>query len=364
MVEAPLAGLDLLVASLLADLGRLLGAACTTIYERADDRRAFRAWQSWATAGCERRLELELNEGFESSRVPAPPGPSHRVIPLRVGGATLGAHGIDGAPHESLAQALHPLHNALAVALLRRRNDREQARRHGEFDEVERTRNEVALTALTHRLIRAQEEERARLAREIHDDLGQRLAALKLEIDLLGRDAADGTLGDALRSRVQALGKSAHGVAAVARGLSHALHPVMLQQLGLPDALEALCLRTTMLSEVDASFEPGDVPGKLEPEVALCLYRVAQEALGNVTRHGHARTAAVSLARVGDELVLSVRDDGVGMAARDPADPPGLGLLGMQERMHLVRGRLEVTASLRAGTCITARVPLLESSDS
>jgi len=383
----------------------------------------------------------------------------------------LGVHVIDGPTVEPLAAALRPLHGALAVALLRRRDEREHVRRHGELDQLERLagsghwthnfalgssqgsaqlhqilrldpraefellasaraihpddqasyatflttllagedvepievraryadgevrylrcwgelshtkdgqprlahgvvhdvtprkRNELALMALSHRLIRAQEEERARLAREIHDDLGQRLAALKLEIDLLGRDAEEGTLADELRPRLRGLTASAQELATVVRGLSHTLHPVLLQQLGLAAAIEALCLRTTMLSDVDASFEPGDVPEALDPEVALCLYRVAQEALGNVTHHSQARTAALRLDRVGEALVLSIRDDGVGMTPRGPADAPGLGLLGMQERMHLVRGRLEVTSTLGAGTCITARVPLCETSE-
>jgi signal transduction histidine kinase len=115
-----------------------------------------------------------------------------------------------------------------------------------------------------------------------------------------------------------------------------------------------------MLSEVDTSFEPGPIPAQLDPEVAQCLYRVAQEALGNVTRHSQAQTATVTLGRVGEHLVLSVRDDGVGMMPHRPVGAPGLGLglLGMRERMGLVDGMLAVESTSGNGTCVTAKVPL------
>jgi signal transduction histidine kinase len=472
VVEAPLAGLDLVVETMLAGLGQRLGLDRTTVFELTEDRRGFRPWQSWAAEGIERLPKDDIRDEFPEMLEPMLHArkPSWHVLPLRVGGATVGAHVLDGVKRahgssREIAAALRPLHDALAMAFLRRRSDREQARQHHELDEIERLagsghwthnfalgasrgsaqlyqilrldpradldlqgsaraihpddrsryltflgvllrghdvdpievrarygdgeirnlrcwgeisrtaddrprmargvvhdittrkRHELALTALNHRLIRAHEEERARLAREIHDDLGQQLAALKLEIDLLGHDA-EASAARELAPRLAELSSSVFEVAAVVRGLSHTLHPMMLQQLGLATAVEALCRRTTMLSEVDTSFEPGLLPDELDPEVALCLYRVAQEALGNVTRHSQARTATVTLGRVGEHLVLSVCDDGVGMEPRRPTDAPGLGLLGMRERMHLVEGVLGVESAPGAGTCVTAEVPL------
>lgn len=230
-------------------------------------------------------------------------------------------------------------------------------RRHCVHHVTERKRHDRASTALDRRLVRARDEERARLARELHDDLGQSLAAIKLELDLLARDA-EASAACELAPRLRGLSSSVLEVGAAVRGLSHTLHPAMLQQVGLAAAIAALCERTTMLSEVDASFELGSVPAQLDPDVARCLYRVAQEALGNVTRHSRARTATVTLGRVGEHLVLTVRDDGVGMPPERPANAPSLGLLGMRERMGLVSGALAVASAPGAGTCVTAEVPL------
>jgi signal transduction histidine kinase len=224
------------------------------------------------------------------------------------------------------------------------------------LDVTERKHYEVALVALNHRLVRAHEEERARLAREIHDDLGQRLAVLKLELDLVCRDAS---LAAPVAERLAAASRSTAEVATAVRGLSHGLHPGVLERLGLCGSLAALCRQTHAPGKLAVRFVGPEVgPPPLAPEVSLGLYRVAQEALANARRHSRAHEVVVRLALADAQLRLEVRDDGVGMAMRGGAGMHGLGLLGMRERMHLVGGRLEVTSAPGEGTRIEATVPL------
>jgi signal transduction histidine kinase len=225
------------------------------------------------------------------------------------------------------------------------------------LDVTERKHYEVALVALNHRLVRAHEEERARLAREIHDELGQQLAALKLELDLVRRDAS---VAAPVAERLAAASRSTAEVATAVRGLSHALHPGVLERLGLCASLAAMCRQTHALGELAVHFvEPEGGPPPLPPEVSLGLYRVAQEALANARRHSGAHEGVVTLTRLQAQLRLEVRDDGVGMAVRGGAGMHGLGLLGMRERMHLVGGTLELTSAPGEGTRIEATVPLL-----
>lgn len=224
------------------------------------------------------------------------------------------------------------------------------------LDVTERKRYEVALVALNHRLVRAHEEERARLAREIHDDLGQRLAALKLELDLVCRDAS---LAAPVAQRLAGASRSTAEVATAVRGLSHGLHPGVLERLGLCASLAALCRQTHALGKQVVRFVGLEgIPPALSPEVSLGLYRVAQEALANARRHSRAHEVMVMLELDETVLRLEVCDDGVGMAMRGGAGMDGLGLLGMRERMHLVGGTLEIASAPGEGTRIRATVPL------
>lgn len=223
-------------------------------------------------------------------------------------------------------------------------------------DVTERKRYEVALVALNHRLVRAHEEERARLAREIHDDLGQRLAALKLELDLVCRDAS---LAAPVGERLAGASRSTAEIATAVRGLSHGLHPGVLERLGLCASLTALCRQTHALGDLVVRFMGPEIgPPPLPTEVSLGLFRVAQEALANARRHSRAHEVVVTLSLVEAGLRLEVCDDGVGMALRGGAGMDGLGLLGMRERMHLVGGTLEVASAPGEGTRIEAIVPL------
>jgi PAS domain S-box-containing protein len=213
---------------------------------------------------------------------------------------------------------------------------------------------EVARTGLLRRLVSAQEEEHRRIARELHDDLTQRLAALAIDAGSLERvsdnPAQVAARAQRMHEQLVSLSESVHS-------LSRQLHPSIVDDLGLVDALRSECLSLEQRDGIKVRYTAADVPPDLPRGVALCLYRVAQEALRNVARHAGSPLASVRVAGDERELVLTVRDRGVGfdMSVRRKS---GLGLESMRERARLIRARLTVRSRPGAGTQITVRVPL------
>lgn len=221
---------------------------------------------------------------------------------------------------------------------------------------------EVALRAshrenqdLAGRLITAQEEERARIARELHDDVNQQLAGLSILLSNLRPRLRAGASDDADAALTTLQGRAA-AVADTVRGLSHELHSGALQHAGLTAALREHCAEFARHHGIDVALRAGDDVGPVHPAVALCLYRVAQEALTNTGRHARARSALVSLTRTADAIELEVRDDGVGF---DPGrrDGGGLGLRSIGERVRLVGGRFHLESEPERGTRVRVRVP-------
>lgn len=208
---------------------------------------------------------------------------------------------------------------------------------------------EVAARALT-----AAEEERKRIARELHDETAQMLAALLIRIRLL-RGAEPERVSTALEEMRGEIGTALEGVRRFARGL----RPPALDELGLVPAIES---HLRMLGEgTGVAFElhADDVAHGLPPEAELAVYRIVQEALSNVVRHAHATRAEVCVAREGPALVVTVHDDGRGFRPHEAmsADGGGLGLFGMQERAAYIGGRVEVQSAPGAGTRVRAEVP-------
>jgi PAS domain S-box-containing protein len=212
-----------------------------------------------------------------------------------------------------------------------------------------------SLQELSSRLIGAQEEERKRLARELHDDLSQQIAALSLATGNLKRQIP--------KERAEALAQ-ADGIhnklvelAEAVRRMSHELHPAILQYSGLAPALRAYCEEFGALTGLEIALT---VKGSFEhvaPAAALCLFRVAQEALRNVAKHARVSAASVELRRVDGVLQLTVSDNGVGMETGIAAAKAGLGLLNIQERARLVGGKVEIRSGAGQGTSIMVEVP-------
>jgi PAS domain S-box-containing protein len=220
-------------------------------------------------------------------------------------------------------------------------------------DTTERKRAEEALRDLSQRLIRAQEEERALLARELHDDLTQRVAVLAIEAGRAELAAPEGSQAQAMRSVREGLVRLSEDI----HSLAYQLHPSVLEELGLAEALRAECERVCSHGRVDLSVELDPLPAFVGRDAALCLFRVAQEALNNVTRHAGARAASVTLRQMDGGLLLAVRDDGVGFDPASPGMRRSLGLASMRERVRLVNGTLDIESAPGRGTEIIAWVP-------
>jgi two-component system sensor histidine kinase UhpB len=224
-------------------------------------------------------------------------------------------------------------------------------------------RNEAALQAsneqvrdLAGRLIAAQEAERTRIARDLHDDVNQRIAALAIALSGLKRRLPE-TAGD-VRDELARLHQRIVELAGTVRHLSHELHPGVLQHAGLTAALEAHCAEFGSQHALGLTFQADDNLGDVPPDAALCLYRVAQEALQNVVQHASARRAHVTLARDADDLELTVTDDGQGFDLEEARRANGLGLISLDERARLVGGSVRIDTRPQWGTELRVRVPL------
>jgi signal transduction histidine kinase len=204
------------------------------------------------------------------------------------------------------------------------------------------------------RVLRAHEEERAWVARELHDDMLQRVALIRHELDTLWATVSAGTTARQAQ-RLRALTAELTDLGEALRGVAHRLHPTIVDQIGLPRSLEALAGELGRTGLV-VSVTTGGAAQPIPAAVAHTAYRIAQEALRNVSKHAGVRVAEVSLATTGTALVLRVRDHGKGLAVG--ASARGLGLSSMLERAQLARGSLTITSRAGEGTTIEANLPL------
>jgi PAS domain S-box-containing protein len=229
--------------------------------------------------------------------------------------------------------------------------ERDLARREEEL----RITNE-RLRALGARLEAAREEERRLLARELHDQVGQALIVVKLELAMLGRAAAGGSERE-IQPRLAGMQRQLDDTLETTRRLSAELRPPLLDEMGLPAVIEARAKELEARSGLAFTLEMPAGEFALDPARALALYRVMQEALTNVVRHANARRVVVRLAMEQDEVVLAIGDDGRGIAPGEPVRPGSFGLLGMRERVTALGGSLTIEGRPAAGTTVTARVP-------
>jgi len=229
------------------------------------------------------------------------------------------------------------------------------------IDITERKLAEVALANVSHRLIEAQEQERNRIGRELHDDIVQRLALLAIKLQQLQKSAE---LPPEVRSHTGELWKQTTGIATDIQHLSHELHSSKLQYLGLAAAMRGFCREFGEQQDVQIDFQTHDLPSPLSADISLCFFRVLQEALHNSAKHSGAQHFEVRLWGTSDELHLTVRDSGAGFDLEGAKKSRGVGLISMEERMRLVKGTLSIDSQPKRGTTIHARVPVRSESDS
>jgi signal transduction histidine kinase len=216
---------------------------------------------------------------------------------------------------------------------------------------------------LSRKVLVVQEEERARLSRELHDELGQVLTALQYELGWLQRKATDhpDEAAHSFRNAIEMVDRAATEL----RRICKALRPPLLDDLGVKAALKQLVEEFEKHSNLacDLSLPADGAEERISDGASLCVYRVLQESLHNAMRHADASAVRISLAREGNHLVLSVRDDGRGFGADDPSTTQGSGIAGMRERAHLVDGVIRIESSPRQGTTVVLRVPLEEAGE-
>ena len=219
-----------------------------------------------------------------------------------------------------------------------------------------------AQRSVSRRLIEAQEKERTRIARDLHDDFGQRLALLTIELELLQQNSLD--LPAEVRSRIDQLGKQTSKIATDIQSLSHELHSSKLEYIGIAAACWGFCHEFGEQQKVEIDFKTHGLPSPLSPEISLGLFRVLQEGLHNAAKHSGVRQFEVRLWGTSDEIHLTVSDSGVGFDTEAVKRTRGLGLISMQERLKLLNGTLSIDSQPKRGTTVHAHVPIGSASDS
>jgi signal transduction histidine kinase len=282
------------------------------------------------------------------------------VILLVIGVAMLLSRSIE-KPVNALAQAAQAAgEGAYGTVSLTEPSPREITTLANAFNDMVASRSEFErriresqrdLKALSERLLEIQEEERTRIARAIHDDLGQLLTALKMDVlGLLAKDEAPSPIRDRIVRTLDAT------VTAVQR-IATELRPSMLDDLGLIPAIESEARLFEERTGIECDVSMPHEPIGLDPIAATAIYRIVQEALTNVFRHSNASRVELRLRQRPDELLLEIRDDGRGMTADEISNPASLGLIGIRERAMMVGGTVEFEGVAGSGTIVSVRLP-------
>jgi PAS domain S-box-containing protein len=224
------------------------------------------------------------------------------------------------------------------------------------IDTTDQKLAQQALAKVSGQLIEAQEKERSRIARDLHDDICQRLALLSMEIERANR-TSNGSPA-ATKENLENIRKRCSDIATDVQSLSHQLHSSTLDYLGVVTAIRSFCTEVSRQHQVSIDFAESNVPKRLPKDISLCLFRIAQEALHNAVKYSGTTKFFVAIYAIEDEVQLVVRDSGAGFDVEE-AKNRGLGLVSMQERIHLVQGRFAVDSKPGLGTRIFAAVPFV-----
>jgi signal transduction histidine kinase len=227
-------------------------------------------------------------------------------------------------------------------------------------DVTDRKLAEQAMADIGRRLIEAHEEERGWIARELHDDVNQRIALLAIELDQWNQEPRNSAVEfhghiSHIRQQLFDLGKDV-------QALSHRLHSSKLEYLGIVAAARSFCKELSEQQKVEIDFSHTNIPHSVPKEISICVFRVLQEALQNALKYSGVRHFTVELHGTAGEIQLTVSDLGLGFDPNEAINRRGLGLISMRERLQLVGGRISVQSQPGSGTTIYARVPFRSSS--
>jgi PAS domain S-box-containing protein len=214
-----------------------------------------------------------------------------------------------------------------------------------------------ALENIGGKLIEAQEEERRRIARELHDDICQRLVLLSMELEQANR--GPNSSSGSPNPKLEEIRRHCAEIAGDVQALSHKLHSSKLEYLGTVAAVRSFCNEFSQQHEVSVQFTEENIPGSLPRDISLSLFRVTQEALQNALKHSGTSRFSVSLRGTADEIQLEVCDEGAGFEMEEAKQHMGLGLVSMRERVHLVHGTFTIDSRVNCGTRILVRVPVV-----
>lgn len=256
---------------------------------------------------------------------------------------------LDGTEREvEIAIAALPDHGSTTVQMVI--ND--VTLRKQERQQLEQSRQE--LRRLSASVVDAREEERRRIARELHDELGQRLSALKMDLSSLRHDMHRVAYDERISAMISMLDETVASL----RRIATDLRPTMLDDLGLNAAIEWLARESARRMGIEVTLRLGEVDPALNGRASTAVYRMVQEALNNVARHARATDVSIDMRQAGGELVLTVHDNGVGFPLGSTRKEDSFGLMGIRERAHLLGGSLEIDNPLGGGGRITVRLPL------
>jgi len=225
------------------------------------------------------------------------------------------------------------------------------------IDTTDQKLAQQALEKISGQLIEAQEKERSRIARDLHDDICQRLALLSMEIERANRTSAGPPA--ATKQNLEDIRKHCSEIAVDVQSLSHQLHSAKLDYLGVVAAIRSFCSEVSRQHQVNIEFTDRNVPRHLPKDISLCLFRIAQEALHNAVKYSGTSQFFVALYAIEDEVQLVVYDAGAGFDIEEAKKNRGLGLVSMQERIHLVHGRFAADSRPGKGTRVFAAVPFV-----
>jgi signal transduction histidine kinase len=223
-------------------------------------------------------------------------------------------------------------------------------------DVTQQRNTHTSLQDLSGRVIKAQEEERRRIARDLHDDLSQKLALISIEVEQIIKQVPAGQR--VLVGRLRRLRERGREISLSVHELSHRLHPSKLDHLGLVAAINCLCNEILDHHSVSVKFIPVNIPAVIREDLALCVFRVVQESLHNVVKHSGVRKARLVLCCTGVAIHLLVSDEGRGFNVESPEVRAGIGLVSMSERVRLIGGTISIQSEPLRGTRIIAQVPL------
>jgi PAS domain S-box-containing protein len=215
---------------------------------------------------------------------------------------------------------------------------------------------EDTLKALSGRLIEAQEQERRRIARDLHDDINQRLAILNIELQQLAENPPESQ--NQLKRKIKELEAKASEISTEVSAITHELHSPKLELLGIVAAMKGFCEEMETHHNIAVDFRSSGVSRDLPRNISLCLFRIFQEAVRNAAKHSGVDRIKAELAGTANEIILIVSDCGKGFRLDEAQSSRGLGLVSMRERVSLVNGTISIESQLRAGTTIQVRIPL------